>query len=367
MHYFILIIILVILFFLVLRTRNIDIWFYSYLIFSLRKSFKKKAAVTKIYFCIADHYEPYWGKASKDDAIERVKRWHQEYIPIAKKHSDSDGNHPIHSFFYPAEEYDEDAMKMLEDIVKDGYGDMEIHLHHENDTADNLRKDLNDFSSLLNEKHNLLRKDKNGKLVYAFIHGNWALDNSHPKGLHCGVENELEILEETGCYMDMTMPSAPDRTQTKKINSIYFSKGKPGKNKSHNDGENVKQGRWKQPGEILMVQGPLGFNWKSRKFGLIPRIEAGELSHDAPPTKERINLWINNAASIEGVDDHVFIKLHTHGANDKNLQMLLGGGFEQLWSDLEQLVRDNSNYSLHYVSARSMYLKIKELALKKGI
>jgi len=366
MIYLILFIVFTISFYLVLRSRNLDIWFWSYLVFLAKKIFRKKVAVTKVYFCVADHYEPYWGKATKSDANKRVKRWHEELIPIAKKHIDSDGHHPIYSFFYPAEEYDEDAMALLADIIKQGFGDMEIHLHHEDDTPENLRKDLNEFATLLDEKHQLLRRDEAGNLVYAFIHGNWALDNSHPKGLYCGVDNELTILNETGCYMDMTMPSAPCRTQTKKINSIYWSKGMVGKRKSHNDGVNVKPGRWKHDDEILMLQGPLGFNWKNRKLGILPRIEAGELSHDAPPTKERIKLWLNYGARIEGVDDHIFIKLHTHGANDKNLEMLLEGGLDRMWSDLEEMVRDNKNYSLHYVSARGMYQVIKKLAFQNG-
>ncbi len=366
MLYLVFIFFIAILFYAVLRSRNLDIWFLSYIAFILKKFLRKEVAVTKVYFCIADHYEPYWGKANKKDAIKRVSRWHEELIPIAKKHIDSEGNHPLYSFFYPAEEYDSEAMNMLQDIVKQGFGDMEIHLHHEDDTPDNLRKDLVDFASLLENRHKLLRRNESDELVYAFIHGNWALDNSHPEGLYCGIDNELEILTETGCYMDMTMPSAPCRTQTSKINSIYFAKGEPGKCKSHNHGDNVKPGRWKKDGELLMVQGPLGFNWKSRKLGILPRIEAGELSHDAPPSEERIKLWINYGARIESVDDHVFIKLHTHGANDRNLEMLLEGGLDSMWSSLESMVRDNSAYSLHYVSARGMYCKIKELALKTG-
>jgi len=364
MLYLIFLSVVLVVFYTVLRLRNLDIWFWSYLKFMTKKLTRNKPKVTKVYFCIADHYEPYWGKATKEDAIRRVRRWHCEYIPQAEKYTDSDGNHPIYSFFYPAEEYDEEAMTMISDIVHKGFGDVEIHLHHEDDTAENLRTDLNDFIRVLDEKHNLLRRNEQGQLVYAFIHGNWALDNSHPDGAYCGVDNELKVLEETGCYLDMTMPSAPDRTQTKKINSIYFAKGKAGVCKSHDKGVNVKPGRWQKEGEILMVQGPLGFNWKRRKFGVLPRIEAGELSHDAPPTKGRINLWLNYGARIEGVDDHIFIKLHTHGANDKNLEMLLGGGLEGLWSNLDNMVCENPEYSLHYVSARGMYQKIKELAIQ---
>jgi len=351
-------------FYSILRLKNIDIWFLSYLGFILKKLFRRNPAITHVYFCIADHFEPYWGNVSKEVAMNRVKRWGNEYISIARKHKDSNGKHPQHSFFYPIEEYDDEAMKILAEIASQGFGDVEIHLHHENDTEENLRDEMLKFTHMLHEKHDLLHKNELGEIEYAFIHGNWALDNSHPKGFHCGIDNELAILEKTGCYLDMTMPSAPSRTQTKKINSIYFAKGKKDHRKSHDTGINVKPGRWKKDNELLMVQGPLGLNWKSRKLGIFPRLEAGELSHDAIPTKERIKLWLKYAPNIQEVKDHIFIKLHTHGANDSNLEMLLEGGLEFIWTELENTLRDKPNYSLHYVTPREIYLKIKEISLE---
>ena len=39
--------------------------------------------------------------------------------------------------------------------------------------------------------------------MYAFVHGNFALANS-AGGRYCGVDEEMQILAETGCYADMT-------------------------------------------------------------------------------------------------------------------------------------------------------------------
>ena len=80
------------------------------------------------------------------------------------------------------------------------------------------------FKELLADRHGLLaRRRDTGELPYGFIHGNWALDNSRPDGRCCGVNNELAILRETGCYADFTLPSAPSPAQTAKINSIYYA------------------------------------------------------------------------------------------------------------------------------------------------
>ena len=43
---------------------------------------------------------------------------------------------------------------------------------------------------------------------YAFVHGNFALANC-AAGRDCGVDSEMQILAETGCYADLTMPDRP--------------------------------------------------------------------------------------------------------------------------------------------------------------
>ena len=37
---------------------------------------------------------------------------------------------------------------------------------------------------------------------FGFIHGNWCLDNSRADGRWCGLNNELILLRELGCYAD---------------------------------------------------------------------------------------------------------------------------------------------------------------------
>ena len=149
---------------------------------------------------------------------------------------------------------------------------MEVHLHHDNDTAENLRRTLLEFKRRSAERHGLLSRDREtGEVVYGFIHGNWALDNSRPDGRWCGVNNELDVLRETGCYADFTLPSAPSETQTRKINSIYWAVDDPRRPKSHDTGTDL--GTAPAAGQrLLMIQGPLLLDWSRRKWGL-PEIE----------------------------------------------------------------------------------------------
>ncbi len=345
----------------ILKSRHMDIWIASYI--RTRKLRQSNARHKHIYVCLADHYEPYFNNVTQEVARGLVDNWVEQYRKVASQFSDSNGRPPQHSYFYPEEEYDEYVLQQIQKICEDGFGDVDIHLHHDNDTAENLEKTLNGFKQLLNEKHNLLRRNEKGELIYGFIHGNWALDNSRPDGRWCGVNNEIEVLQKTGCVYDMTMPSAPSDTQTKTINQIYWAEEK-GHCKSHDTGERAKVGKWYQD-KLLMIQGPLMLNWKNRKFGVIPKIESSELSGDAPPGLSRVKLWEAANICVEGAEEHVFIKLHTHGLQPKNSQMFFErNGFFDLWSALDKSFKNKPEYTLHYVSAWEMYEKVKSLVEK---
>lgn len=307
-----------------------------------------------VLFSICDHYEPYWNNADKKTARKRVGTWLKEYPPIAEKYRDSDGRPFVYSFFYPEEEYTYEDMKALSEICAANLGEVEIHLHHDNDTSVNLKRTLIDYKKRLHEQHGLLSVDKEtGDISYGFIHGNWALCNSRPDGRQCGVNDEIKILKETGCFADFTMPSAPDITQTRKINSIYYALDRPGKPKSHDTGKDVVAG---QKGDgLLMVQGPLCFNWNKRKRGIIPSLENGGVLGSNPPTSDRINLWIDQHIHVSGLPNIVFVKIYTHGTQEKIMKVLFDEKYlEKMIQDLIQWSDDGQDRYIHFVSAREM-------------
>jgi hypothetical protein len=348
-----------------IHARRLQYWLHSHLQESLQRLVRPSPRIRHVYFCFADHFEPYGGSRDRELARKRVAEWVAKYPTLAREHRDSEGRVPQHSFFYPEEEYDEALLDQLAKLCNEDFGDVEVHLHHDADSASNLRATLQRFANTLHHRHGLLRRDAAGQVVYAFIHGNWALDNSRPDGRWCGVDNELEVLFDTGCRVDMTMPSAPSDTQTSTINSIYFARGAAGKRKAHDRGRAVEVGGWGERGELLMLQGPLTLNWRERKLHLLPRIESAEISPASPPSAHRVALWGRCHVSIRGAEDHVFIKVHTHGANEPTMAMLFGGGFDSLWSELERQYRDAVGCALHYVTAWEMYEKVRSLTEKE--
>lgn len=338
------------------RSRNMQIWLGGYL---RRRPRPVVEGPVHVMFCFVDHFEPMWGGADAATQRARVDRWCRDYRALAARHRDADGRPPQHSFFYPEEEYVEEHLEKIAKLCADGYGEIEIHLHHDNDTEANFRASITRFCKVLHERHGALPRDPvTGELRFAFIHGNWCLDNSRPDGRWCGLNNELILLRELGCYADFTLPSAPSDTQTRTINSIYYATDDPERPKSHDTGVPVRVGGT-PVGDLLIVQGPLGLDWRRRRMGIMPRIENADVRRSCPPTPARVDAWVSTGIHVQGRPEWVFVKVHTHGTQEHDMDTLLGADADAMHDHLERTYNNGRDHILHYVSAREMYNIIK--------
>lgn len=335
-----------------LRARNMQIWIGSYL---RRRPPHVVDRPVHVMFCFVDHFEPGWRGADLETQRRRVDRWCRDYRALASRHRDADGRPPQHSFFYPEEEYAPEHLDKLAELCADGYGEIEVHLHHDNDNEANFRKTMSGFCEVLHNRHGALPRDpESGELRFGFIHGNWCLDNSRPDGRWCGIDNELVLLRELGCYADFTLPSAPSDTQTRTINSIYYATDDPARPKSHDMGTPARVGGTPQ-GDLLLIQGPLGLNWSDRRFGIVPRIENADVRGGQPPTQRRVDAWVRTGVHVLGRPDWVFVKIHTHGTQEADMDTLLGPPVDDMHAYLETAYNDGRRHVLHYVSAREAY------------
>src|SRR5436189_4739816 len=148
-------------------------------------------------------------------------------------------------------------MDMRASMQDEGLGEVEVHFHHgvdKPDTAENTRRVLTDFRDVLADKHRCLsRETPESQPQCAFVHGNWALANS-AGGRYCGVDSEMQILADTGCYADMTLPSAPDRSQVPRINALYQCGLPLNERVPHRRGPDLKVGD--QPRLPVIFPGP---------------------------------------------------------------------------------------------------------------
>jgi hypothetical protein len=339
-----------------IRRKNLTRWLGAYLRDLWTRPRRRTAMPIDVLICVADHYEPKSDGADVARAQARVDRWADEYPRLFGRFRDSDGRPPRHTFFYPAEEYEPELLDRLAGLCRAGFGEVEIHLHHDDDTAENLRRTLEGFKRTLAERHGLLSRDRRtGAVRYAFIHGNWALCNSRPDGAECGVDHELTVLIETGCCVDMTFPSAPVANQPPIINRIYYARDLPGRRASHEVGTPIGQ-RPPGPDELLLIQGPLGFDGSNRKWGLLPRLENGCVQESQPPDAgRRLDNWLRAGVQAAGRPDWYFVKLHCHGAEEHAHATLLGEPMVRFHEGLARRAERDANFRYHYVTAREMY------------
>jgi hypothetical protein len=336
------------------RSRHTHRWILGSLTSRLRRA--AEPPPTDVWVAITDHFEPLWKQPDQQTALERVARWRRSWPGIAARHHDTRGRRPVYSFFYPQEEYQEALLEPLAEMTREGIADVDIHIHHDCEGETLFVEKMRGFIHALHGNHGLLRRHEE-RIVFGFIHGNWALDNSRPDGRWCGLNNEISILRDLGCYADFTLPSAGEPTQAGPVNAIYRVTDDPARPRSHARGVRVRKGLG-PVGDLTLITGPLGFDFRSRGFSR-PRIESGELAGTALPSRTRVKLWLRLAPRIEG---HVFVKLFGHGAQERNSGPLLDGGLDRLFSDLSAECA-HRGLRLHYVSAWDMFRAVEALRL----
>lgn len=331
--------------------KRLDIWLPTYALTAPARAYhrlRRRHQLTHIILLVCDHFEPRHGVANLDQPLERLQTWRAEFARFQQQCRDRFRTSPLHTWFYPPH-HGTEHLSNLSAMVFDGLGEVELHYHHRNDTVSTLR---NGLKAALAEYHrwgHLLESGESPRTAFAFIHGDWALNNSCG-GKFCGVNDELTLLQELGCWGDFTMPSGND-CQTRKINSIYYAIGDPRRAKAHDWGTDASVGR-KDPLGLFLMQGPLGINWQAPNH---PRIESASLTSRNWGRPDRIRKWLDCDVHVKGRPEWLFIKLHAHGAIERDFDALFGEKAFEMHRILNEQYNDGERYRLHYVTARQAY------------
>ncbi|MBV9340116.1 MAG: hypothetical protein JO159_04405 [Acidobacteria bacterium] len=315
-----------------------------------------------LIIALADHFEPSnipghnAGYAPPEVQDQRVETWCREYSRCFESFRDNDGHHFVHTYFYPAEQYDAGRIERLAELCRAGWGEIEIHLHHGIDkpaTAESTRHDLVCFRDALALRHGCLSyEDGDDTPKYAFVHGNYALANC-AGGFACGVDSEMEVLAETGCYADMTYPTSSfHAAQIAKLNSLYEC-GLPLKERApQRRGRVLKAGR-RVSRLPLIVQGPWMLDFSGFARNRLGRIDNSSISHVKFPSFQRLSLWKKAAICVRGRPDWLFIKLHTHGMDPQDTETVIGKPMQEFLAELTREAPARGEI-LHFVTAREM-------------
>ncbi len=333
-----------------MKSLYLNKWLIDYILWRSALPFRGEVeGTTHVLFLFVDHFE----LAGKQP---RLSEWMSRYPGLASKHADGDGSKPKHTWFYAMDLMREDELESLKTLVEDGLGEVELHWHHSHDTAESFRTKLRRGLELF-QKHGFMLPNGNGKAgCFAFIHGNWSLNNSRGNE-YCGVDNEIELLKEAGCYGDFTFPALHSAAQPNTINRIYYANFKPGLD-GYAKGRRAELGKRENGDELMIFEGPLIINWQDWRFRWHPMIENGEIgrgsTHGDP---KRIDAWIRAGIHVAGRPEWVFVKVFCHGGQD--YQSVLGAETDRMFGYLEQRYNDGNDYKLHYVTAREAYNIVK--------
>lgn len=335
-----------------LLSKNLHTWIGSYVADAVGRALEPRMEGQRhLIFAVCDHFEPMVGGAGSSRGRERVLTWSERYAPALGGFRDADGRPPRHSWFFPGEQYAPGLVEPLAALVGAGMGEVEVHLHHDGDTAATLRQSLDRALAAL-MGHGLISRDAAGRPRWAFIHGNWSLANSRRDGRWCGVDEELTVLFEAGCYADFTFPSAPDESQPGIVNRIYWPTGELARRRAHHQGTRARVGQVFDD-RLLMVEGPLAL--ARRPGSLELRIESSALQAGDPPTPARLDTWVKQDVHVQGRPEWVFVKVHAHGALERNATSLLGPEGRAFHADLAARYNDGQRWALHYVTARELF------------
>lgn len=111
-------------------------------------------------------------RVERDEQVRRLAWWCREYPKLLDPWRDHDGKPFVHSYFYPTEHYDPYLVEMLAEHCHDGWGEIEIHLHHgvpEPDTAETLRRSLVAFRDALAFRQQCLALEEGRKFRCTFL------------------------------------------------------------------------------------------------------------------------------------------------------------------------------------------------------
>ena len=305
---------------------------------------KAKTEPVHIFFLYADHFEP-------GQRFDLLERWLKEYPRMADRHHDSTGRRLQHTWFYPAEQPIDENLIALRKLVGAGYGEIELHLHHFHDTPASARRRFEEGISYF-QRFGFL-KGIDGRTHFAFIHGNWGLDNSLGDAF-CGNSREIRMLKELGCFADFTFPSLWERSQPSWVNNIYdvTDDDRP---KSYDQGVPVSLG-WHPAGDLVLIQGPLMIVPTINPARLFFSVVDGDIHPGVPVTPQRVDAWVHANIHVAGRPDWVLIKVHGHAASSTaDLEETIGPDFDNALTYLEKRYNDGKHYLLHYVTARETY------------
>ena len=316
----------------------------SYLQWAMTAAAPLNGRPTDIFFLFVDHFEPNYD-------VGLVREWTAKYRHLAERHHDAEGRPLQHTWFYPGEQSDDAILDALRDMTTSGLGEVELHFHHGFDTEASLRNRLS--SAIADFQQFGFLKTAAGRTAFGFIHGNSGLDNSDGPEF-CGVNSELRLLRDLGCFADFTFPSLYLNAQPPSVNAIFAARDDDGP-KSYARRLPLASLR-SGSADLMIFEGPLVFAPTLSLRRLFAELDDGNVREVAPASPPRIERWIRANIHVPERPDWVFVKVFAHGVSSAgDVEASVGPTVDRALSYLESHYNDGRRYRLHYITARQAF------------
>ena len=263
--------------------------------------------------------------ATRAWAHERVRAWHEGYPDARGPFRDADGRSPAHTRSSSRARSTGPAyLDALADLARRGFGEVELHLHHDGDTAEKLRRTIADYLGG-SRSTDTCRARPAGRMRYAFIHGNWCLANARSDGRWCGVDDELPLLHRHRLLRRLHLPGRARRVAAADRQPDLLAGGRPGAAAR----VRARRARARRRGAARSHPDDRG---AARVRGAAPTgtgcPSRASRTRRSPPTIRRRRRGCGPGCAqgihVDGRPEWVFVKVHTHGAPEAQAASLLG-------------------------------------------
>lgn len=295
-----------------------------------------------VVLTFVDHFEP--SRSAGQRGVDDVEAWCQRYAESVRGFTDSEGRQLQHTWFYRFDYPNDACMRHIASATYQGLGEIEFHLHHGHDTRETFAQAIGDGVRWFNRWGAMIGFCEEMPRRFAYIAGNWALDNGQGDDSKSGVNDEIGVLAEHGCYADFTFPAFGERSQPRQVNSIYYAKAGP-EAKSYDSGVPLSRGS-NHDGDLLIFQGPILLDLRN---GVV---DYGAFESYAPYESGRIRNWIKSRVHVGGQPDWIFVKIHTHGMQSR--KAVLGHQLQLMLADADALAKE-TGVKFHFATAREAY------------
>jgi hypothetical protein len=309
------------------RNKNLHVWTAGYARWLARTTpARARAAFTPgggprhLLFALCDHYEPHWKNTDVGVGTERVRTWLHGYPALVGPYRDSDGLPPRHSFFFPGEEYQPAYLDALASLARRGLGEVELHLHHHDDTPDGLRAKIAAYLRLF-DGHGHLTRTGTASSATRSSTATGASPTRAPTDAGAASTESCRC-----CSTPAVTRISPSRRRpirrSRHRQPDLLARRRSGAPRAQDAG--VTRARRRRPARshpddrgaarLRAAAGPLA----------VPRIENAALTADDPADAGAVRSWVARASTSRGARVGVRQGAH-HGAPEKQAAALLGG------------------------------------------